>query len=923
MENAYYKSLEPYWGTWFLKQQLGEGAFGKVFEAERHDLGRTYKSAIKVITIPQTSGEWNSILAEGMDERSVTSFYRSFVDEIINEVELMSRLKGNTNIVSYEDHMVLEHADGRGWDIIIRMELLTPLVKALAKNDHLEREVVLKLGCDLCRALEYCEEEHIVHRDIKPENIFLTQKGDFKLGDFGIARTVEKSMGGLSKKGTYSYMAPEVYKNQPYGLTVDIYSLGLVLYKLLNRNRAPFMPPYPQSIKHSDREQAIAKRIGGEKMSLPVEAQDELGRIVIKACSYLPQDRYQNAAEMRRALEQCQKGEISSAKIAADMKEFVEEDEKTEILFSVRQEEEKKQYVPDNIAESGEKVREEERKEELKEEPKVEPKVEPLRPVGAQKPETTKDVKKYLLYAALVILFMVAGYLLTTLVLKKHNVKDETPIAENPYVKIDGIDSEEINNTDEENKDRIRIGSVKVGDTVSFGVYEQDSNTENGMEPIEWTVLNKSGNELFLISRYILDARSYDNSDKDVIWEKSSLRSWLNDEFYSTAFSLDEQDKIQSVNLSNPDNTFYGTDGGEDTNDKVFCLSVEEVIKYYDFNSWYDEDQYGYCQALIAEATQYAKDNGAYVSTISEDDYDSSLAAEGYDNSCIGQECGWWWLRSPGLDGSSVNDVSVFGSAGWGSRYYEAGEKHGIRPAMYIKIDEEAVSLDEAQVGDTLSFGAYEQDADSKNGKEEIFWTVLDEKDDKLLLISNRILGYNQYNDTEDTVTWEDSSIRKWLNEDFYNDAFNDEEKKKVIETELDNPSSYDFYQTTYMSDRWDWWEDGKQQGSSGGNDTNDRVFCLSYEEALRYFSDDAARMTGVTAATVEQGIYYMRSEDYEEKWADYYGEECIGKAVWWLRSPAWSEDYVMRVDYDGSINGARTTGDWFGIRPAIWISKE
>ena len=126
MENSYYKSLEPYWGTWFLKKQLGEGAFGKVFEAERHDLGRTYKSAIKVITIPQTSGEWNSVLAEGMDERSVTTFYRGFVDEIINEVELMSRLKGNTNIVSYEDHMVLEHADGRGWDIIIRMELLTP-----------------------------------------------------------------------------------------------------------------------------------------------------------------------------------------------------------------------------------------------------------------------------------------------------------------------------------------------------------------------------------------------------------------------------------------------------------------------------------------------------------------------------------------------------------------------------------------------------------------------------------------------------------------------------------------------------------------------------------------------------------------------------------------------------------------------------
>ena len=119
---------------------------------------------------------------------------------------------------------MVEHTEGIGWDILIRMELLTPLIDHIHK-EKLSRKDVIKLGIDLCKALELCQKYNIVHRDIKPENIFISDNGDYKLGDFGIARTLEKTTGALSKKGTYVYMAPEIYRDEEYGSNVDIYSL--------------------------------------------------------------------------------------------------------------------------------------------------------------------------------------------------------------------------------------------------------------------------------------------------------------------------------------------------------------------------------------------------------------------------------------------------------------------------------------------------------------------------------------------------------------------------------------------------------------------------------------------------------------------------------------------------------------------------
>ena len=302
MDTSYYKKYEPIFGKWHIVRELGEGGFGKVFEIERRDFGGTYKAALKAITIPQSQSEVKDILASGMDEQSVTSYFRGFVEEMIAEFVLMSKLKGHSNIVSYEDHDVIQHAEGIGWDIFIRMELLTPLLDYTRKSD-LSRSDVIKLGIDICKALEVCRKNNIIHRDIKPQNIFISDLGDFKLGDFGIARTVEKTMGGLSKKGTYHYMAPEVFKSEPYGASVDIYSLGIVLYRFMNNNRLPFFPPFPSPIKFSDSDAALARRMKGETIPAPANADEALSRVILKACAYSPKDRYLSPSDMRRDLE--------------------------------------------------------------------------------------------------------------------------------------------------------------------------------------------------------------------------------------------------------------------------------------------------------------------------------------------------------------------------------------------------------------------------------------------------------------------------------------------------------------------------------------------------------------------------------------------------------------------------------------------
>ena len=313
------------WPGWEIVKRIGSGSFGAVYEIQRDVFGEIEKAALKVISIPQQRDEIEEFRVQGYDDASITKHFKEYLQDIVAEYSLMAKMKGHTNVVYCDDVRYIQHDDGIGWDIYIKMELLTPLMKAL--DQVTDEKQVIRLGEDICNALVLCKERNIIHRDIKPQNIFISEDGNFKLGDFGIAKTVERTCGG-TKVGTYKYMAPEVYNNQPYGLTSDIYALGLVMYWLLNERRTPFLPLPPHIPTASMEESARSRRFRGEQFPPPAHGSQELKRIVMKACAFDVEQRYATANEMLADLQSLRRNAV----IPVDVRVVTTENAPTEYM---------------------------------------------------------------------------------------------------------------------------------------------------------------------------------------------------------------------------------------------------------------------------------------------------------------------------------------------------------------------------------------------------------------------------------------------------------------------------------------------------------------------------------------------------------------------------------------------------------------
>ena len=216
-----------------------------------------------------------------------------------------------------------------------------------------------------------------------------------------------------------------------------------------------------------------------------------------------------------------------------------------------------------------------------------------------------------------------------------------------------------------------KIAKAKPGAIVSYGAYEQDNNTGNGKERLSWRVLAKENGKVLLFSEYIINAKPYNETDTHVTWETCTLRLWLNNDFYNSAFSSYEQSKIETTTVVNADtpneyNPTEGTEGGNNTRDKLFLLSYDEVRNpAYGFSQYPSDSN----KARQAHGSEYAKNNGLYVSD------ESAYMGESF-----------WWLRSPG-------DLPWYaGFVGYeGNVYYTKGNVYrtnfGVRPAFWININ--------------------------------------------------------------------------------------------------------------------------------------------------------------------------------------------------------------------------------------------
>jgi len=584
-------NTEQLWPGWQTVGMIGKGGFGAVYEIRRSIFGEEEKAALKVISIPQSECEIEDLYSEGYDRQGVADIYEQHLKNIVSEYTLARKISECKNVVFCEDVRYEPQSNGVGWNVFIKMELLTPLGKAFVAP--LSEEMVCKLGMDLCNALDVCKKQGILHRDVKPQNIFVSEKGDFKLGDFGIAKAAEKTKGG-TKIGTYKYMAPEVYNNEPYGSAADIYSLGLVLYWLLNERRMPFLPMPPVTPSFTDEEDAKLRRFRGEPLPPPKNGSPALQKVVMKACAFRPADRYADAGQMLAALKAVHNTPKKQAPVAAHS-------------------------------------------------------------------ENKKPKKKRWLWILLpILLLLLAGAFVISKLpewtapapeQEKSAATENTQPSTKPSTQPSSSQSSE--EESQESSTPPVVTGVSIGSTIQLGAYEQDGNRENGAEDIEWIVLDVQDRKVLLISKYALDHTPFHTSGTTVTWETSTLRQWLNEDFYNLAFDDGQKETILLTDVRVDKDSAYQKDPGANTQDKLFLLSVSEVNQYFS-----DADD------RRCVPTAYAASEGTWKN------------GEGY--------C-WWWLRTPGYQ---LDDAFCVFSQGkideGGSALSDAGG--GVRPAMWVDL---------------------------------------------------------------------------------------------------------------------------------------------------------------------------------------------------------------------------------------------
>ena len=283
--------IEEAYKGWKIGKRISTGSSGTVVYEINRNYGCKEENVIKIVTLLEERVCWEDMTEES--RRNYETQRKKAKDKAVQEVALMYDLKTCENIVGYLDYGFLEisDTDGISYVLTIRMFKYKDL-DSIAKSKVLSESDIIKIGMDVCNALEACERKGIMHRDIKPGNIFYAEdkdKGKYLLADFGISRIVEKGDLAHTYQGTWQFAAPEQFDGltgrNGYDHRVDIYSLGLTLYYLANNQKFPSCNRYREEIA-------------------PIEGVNpELNRILLKACALSAGNRYSEASEMKTDLQ--------------------------------------------------------------------------------------------------------------------------------------------------------------------------------------------------------------------------------------------------------------------------------------------------------------------------------------------------------------------------------------------------------------------------------------------------------------------------------------------------------------------------------------------------------------------------------------------------------------------------------------------
>lgn len=274
------KTYEPIFGEYKVVRMIGKGAFSEVYEVE--SVNGKENAAIKVI--PLTSE----------DMRDLKKFEQ--------EIEILKNIPKNNFILPLQNSAIIRQPYTDCIDILILTELCRgSLQNLITQKDYiLDESAIVRIGFCICSALEIIHNLGIIHRDIKPENILISETGQYRLADFGVAKRIFADATS-SSRSTPLFAAPEVIRLDKIDKRCDIYSTGIMLYMMLNNLRFPFEPENPTN---SQIEEALGRRVRGEQIPPPNNVPKkfpQLVDIILKACAYERERRFENATQMKEA----------------------------------------------------------------------------------------------------------------------------------------------------------------------------------------------------------------------------------------------------------------------------------------------------------------------------------------------------------------------------------------------------------------------------------------------------------------------------------------------------------------------------------------------------------------------------------------------------------------------------------------------
>lgn len=611
-------------GRYVIQEVLGQGGFGITYLGIDKLYGN--KVAIKEY-YPQKIAMRK---AQYEDVVTVTSIeeknnYDKGKKRFLDEAQVMARFNKNEGIVKILDFF---EANNTAYIVMEYLEGIT-LKQYLGKYGVIQFRNLIEMMLPLLEALIEIHSQVLIHRDISPDNIMVQHNSKLKLMDFGAARDYtesgNKSLTVILKPG---YAPPEQYQTHGVqGPWTDIYALCATIYKCLTG----ITPP-----------DAIA-RVMDDKFKEPDQLDGKLSpdikKILWKGMNIFPEERYQDIVEFGEDVCDALFIPEENKKLDLDNEKNIDED-----LDS-----------PDKDNES------------VLKDDKIEGAV---KKTSIPKKEKRKSpVKKVLV---IIVCLLLAGGI------KYYSTGNEQEIS---TAKKDLIENPKIV------KDTSVEGGKKVTwDCIWFGSYPQtkivSSSKENDLystletangwdknndiiigkekyhrakksyfkyEPIKWRVIKCENGEALLLSDIVLDKQKYNKRLKKVTWEKSTLRKWLNKKFMNRAFSSSEQEAIRTTKVINEDNYYYKTDGGNDTLDKIYLLSLSETD---------EEKEYGFT-----------------------DSYGMTIK---YSNYADLDDYQYWWLRTPGEKNISAAAVDMSGKAYGGGG--ESDMELGIRPVLHLNL---------------------------------------------------------------------------------------------------------------------------------------------------------------------------------------------------------------------------------------------